>query len=154
MATVTTTTSRTLISALRRSFGRANIAPLSSDSLSNVTRKPRSSKKSVSFGIASVREYGVVCDINPSCDEGPSIGLGWTYQSEHSWPIDHHCQSSSSVVSLLDAEEREALLREWGVSEEEMANAVEEQSSIKKSRFKSYRKYLKKMAKSTSKSFM
>lgn len=98
----------------------------------------RSKAKSVSFSTVSVREYQRILGDNPSCSCGPSIGIGWEFDSEDSFSVnqweDWRQEERDATLLVLCREEREELLMELGYNQKVIAQAVRDIIKIKNKR--------------------
>ena len=86
----------------------------------------RTIPRSVSFDSVEIRCYERILDINPCTSSGPSVGLGWKYVQIPPKKVDEvvpkPCTSASSMVLSRDV--REAIVRDLGYSQREIASAI------------------------------
>ena len=102
-------------------------------------------EKEVSFGQVHVRYYERILGDHPSCQSGPSMGIGWKYYKSCSINIDmweshrrrrhrRHNDYEDSSSLLLSRNEREEMLRQLGYKQWEIAQAIRQTRKIKHSR--------------------
>jgi hypothetical protein len=129
------------------------------------TNPRRSSIRQLKFSSVSVRSYERILTIHPSTSQGPSIGIGWNYQSQPTVSLDtyesihksqnnqlrssSHCSTASSSSSsssssslpcrILSHQERMELLRQIGFTESQIANGVRTNTKLKHQRAQSIR---------------
>lgn len=100
----------------------------SSSSEGNLVRKMRS----VSFCEVQIRNYNRCLEVNPSVTSGPAVGIGWNYSAEEDEIFSlemfeetrEHSRRSSMQELALPRHKREALLRNWGYSQRDIAWSV------------------------------
>jgi hypothetical protein len=118
------------------------------------------SPRKLKFSSVSVRCYERILTIHPSTVQGPSIGIGWNYQSQPIIPLDAYesiqksqtkssrsisSSSSSSTSSstylfscrILSRDERVELLRQLGVTDSQIASGVRENAKLRHQRAQS-----------------
>jgi hypothetical protein len=85
-------------------------------------------KRNVTFSSVFIRDYERILGNNPSCTSGPSLALGWRYQSERKFSLDtfERCKGKLRRGSqlILSRESREMILLELGYSKKDLASAV------------------------------
>ena len=120
------------------------VAPVSPIKAPPRTSPPIYRKKRVRFSYVHVRHYERILCLNPACSRGPSVGIGWGFVSQEppatssgmsldAWE-DARRRIRSPSELLLSRSYREALIREWGYSEREMAAAVRELNKLRSNR--------------------
>ena len=100
-----------------------------------------SSSNSVRFQNVKIREYGIILGDNPSCSNGPPIGLSWDYDQdgEQEVPLDvfeqwRVGQRRSITQMKLPASVRFETLRSWDVQMKDMRANESELKEIKSQR--------------------
>lgn len=87
-------------------------------------------KRSVSFHKIVIREYERTVGDNPSVSSGPPIGIGWSYDPQHSvLDVDEYEATRparrSSIECKMPPSIRERLLREeWGYARSDITKAI------------------------------
>ena len=85
--------------------------------------------KKVSFAIVQIRYYERILDINPSVTAGPAIAIGWRYKSGgklaiEDWEMRKGDNLRRANELLLPKHVREAMLKEVGFTQRDIAEAV------------------------------
>lgn len=82
----------------------------------------------VTFDNVQVRFYERILDINPAVTNGPAIGIGWRYKRGGNLPVDvfegRKGETTRSNELLLPRHVREAILKDIGYSQQDIAGAV------------------------------
>jgi hypothetical protein len=114
-------------------YGNDNLVLRSAFRTRNIL-SPLSRSKKVTFDTVSVRYYERILTIHPSTTLGPSIGIGWKFQSLPTVSLDQyemqsncnnpHHQQSTYGPSILDRHERVAILRQVGVTDLEIVKGI------------------------------
>jgi hypothetical protein len=75
-----------------------------------------------------VRYYERILDVNPSVTAGPPVGLGWRFKKGGEVTVDEwellRGQTQKSIAYLLPRHVREAMLKEVGYTQRNIADAV------------------------------
>ena len=97
-----------------------------------------SSNKSKKVDGRRVRHYERILDIHPCTSSGPSLGIGWSYcKQEEQYSVDEHEYQDHSSYNrysydlVVPKEERIALVKEWGFTDDDIAKAVRKQLRTK-----------------------
>jgi|UniRef100_A0A8J9SAA3 hypothetical protein len=126
--------------SLRANSKPYDILPESSSRVAPIKKKR--TQKLVSFAVrfdqVHVRAYQSILSDNPSCTNGPSIGIGWNYEvtdhySVDDWELERERFRRPSEL-ILDRNHRETLLQSLGYSEKQLAAAVRDNNKIKHQR--------------------
>ena len=95
-------------------------------------------KKSVSFSTVSIREYQRILGDNPSCSCGPSISIGWEFDTEDCFSVnqweDWRREERDATLLVLCREEREELLLQLGYNHNVIAQAIRDIVKVKNKR--------------------
>lgn len=121
------------------------IAPTRTD-----TDTPRIQKgtirRSVSFSKVEIRVFERILADNPSCGEGPSLGLGWKYIEKQ--PVELEKFETKRKTQLcyfrrrsihdfqLSASKREKVAKKWGYTKEDIQNNIKQIQKVQKQRVK------------------
>jgi hypothetical protein len=101
---------------------------------SNALEEPKRAN-SVTFGQVHMRMYKRCISDNPSCTDGPGVGIDWKYKSVQAVPVDAFEWQSKrqrrSSELVLSRRERENMLRDWGYGDKDIAAAVREIKRVK-----------------------
>lgn len=103
-------------------------------------QRKREVTSGVSFARVAVRSYTRSLSDNPACTNGPSIGIGWTYEPETVYSVDEWEKRRGRVPRhssklVLSREAREAILREdVGCSQQEIARALRAINKVRSQR--------------------
>ena len=129
----------------------------SGHSSSTSSSRRSSSSNSVRFHNVKIREYGVVLGDNPSCSQGPPIGLSWDYDQDgeqevlldvfEQWRVG---QRRSMSQMKLPANVRFDTLRSWDV---QMKDIKTNEAELKEIRSQRLRTLVKLQRKETMKNF-
>jgi hypothetical protein len=95
------------------------------------------SKKSVSFGVISVREYNRVLGDNPDVLFGPPISIGWNYVQKESIAMDEYEATKpqrKTALRMSSVTRRNLLLNVFDVPAEEIKAVEREVQKIQKQR--------------------
>ena len=123
--------SETGTSSTRSATSLANSLQSSVLSSSHDEQSCFTTKKTVTFGNISIREFDLTAGDNPACSSGVPITLGWTYNPVHDeFPIDvfegfrdgHRC-ATSNELKLSERVRYRILANEWKVSKATIAKA-------------------------------
>jgi hypothetical protein len=102
-----------------------------------------SNLKQVKFDTISIRYYERILTINPSTTMGPSIGIGWNFKSSptillEAYEANCHCHQKSYICpSILDRQERIAILRKLGVTDSEIVKGIRTNARLRHQRAQS-----------------
>ena len=95
----------------------------------------------VFFSTVQIRHYERILDIHPCTSSGPSLGIGWSYcKQEEQYSVDEHEYQDHSSYNrysydlVVPKEERIALVKEWGFTDDDIAKAVRKQLRTKNQR--------------------
>lgn len=98
-------------------------------------------KRSVQFTCVTVRNYNRILGDNPSCSKGPSISIGWQYNSyvakmsiDKFEAIRYPYRASSTKSMMLSRYEREEILKDLGYARSDIADAVRKNQKVKSQR--------------------
>jgi hypothetical protein len=90
--------------------------------------RPKRENLSVSFDTVKVRYYERIIDINPAVTNGAAVGIGWRYKRGGQFDIEewesNRCNTRRSNELLLPKHVREAMLKDLGYSQQDIAEAV------------------------------
>jgi len=87
-------------------------------------------RRSVSFGVVTVRSYDRVVGDNPSVSSGPALDFSWNYKTHDDLSIDHYEQHRSAnrrstLELVVHRRERDNILRhDFGVSRPQIASCI------------------------------
>ena len=93
-------------------------------------KKKSMPRRSVSFGKVEVRVCERVLGDNPACHDGPSLSIGWKYETKQqveldTWEKKRSKERRSHDKLLLSADKREKIAKRSGFSKEEIQKNVE-----------------------------
>lgn len=89
------------------------------------------------FGEVHIRAYEQVAGDNPSCTSGPPLALGWRFIKVKPISVTEFEKAragfrrNKSQFLLLSKERREAILRQAGVAEGDIAEAVRSANKVR-----------------------
>lgn len=120
-----------------RDFNPIELTPSESSCSSLTSLADERHKKSVSFGVVSVREYNRIVGEHPETKVGPPIALGHEFVENPTIHIDEFENSkpeSKRSLRMSSITRKNLLLNVWGYSEEEVRSAEKEVQKIRKQR--------------------
>lgn len=100
-------------------------------------KPPSRPYRKVAFTTVHVRDYESILGDNPSCHDGPGIGIGWQYKKERVYGIDVFDAKPGrrhGEELLLTREEREATLLKLGYTRKQLTGAILARLKIKHER--------------------
>jgi hypothetical protein len=90
--------------------------------------RPKKENLSVSFDSVRVRYYERIIDINPAVTNGAAVGIGWRYKRGGRFDIEewesNRMNTRTSKELLLPKHVREAILKDLGYTQQDIAAAV------------------------------
>lgn len=113
------------------------------DSTKKELRHRKKKNATVNFGTVDIREIERILDINPSCTNGPPLGLGWKCLHEQSLTVEEFERrkgkrraktDATDVLMPVPRHERESLLLELGYTRRDLAMAIRRANRIKHKR--------------------
>lgn len=100
--------------------------------------------RKVSFGSVTMRVYSITIGDNPSCISGVPTSLDWEYKQLPSMSLEYFDRRSKRLPSVdgrsrrgirvLSATNREALLRSFGYTQNEIQDAIKEKIRVQRER--------------------
>ena len=104
----------------------------------------RHSQRHVSFSTAEIRYYEQILEVHPCTSSGPSLGLGWNYDTEDVVTLtvdelESLYEKRRNNELLLSSYARVAILEEFGFSGRQMAKSVKRVTKSKRQREKTNR---------------
>jgi hypothetical protein len=99
--------------------------------------KPSRPYRKVAFSTVHVRDYESILGDNPSCQDGPSMSIGWQYKKQRVYGIDVFDAKPGRRHGedlLLTRQEREATLLKLGYSRKELTRSILARLKIKHER--------------------
>lgn len=125
--------SRRITNSYPESYSR----PLATSSQSPKVSKSEANR-TIGFSTVTIRFYERILTENPSTIQGPSIGIGWTFEEKPSMDLNtYESERGEPLPSwrlVLNREERETLLSELGVSSSEIAAGVRRNNKARQQR--------------------
>ena len=118
-------------------------------SINNVSFSRKETKKRVSFGKVSIREYNVIPGDNPSVGMGPPLSLGWKFVDLNDLDVEDHIYRFRNERSftrnnmrnlILNAYQRKKILfYDWGFNEEDIDLSTKLAHKVKMQRWRTQR---------------
>ena len=97
-----------------------------------------SKQSKVSFSTIDVRHYERIIELNPAVSSGVPIGIGWRYKRGGEISVEeferHHSRSYKPEELLIPRAIRESMVKEFGYSQKDIADATRTCLRLKKER--------------------
>ena len=107
---------------------------------------PKDIKGPVRFSMVEVREYPITVGVNPSCEFGPALELGWKYDNTKLYDVDMFEDDRTALPRrteeelVLSSYQREDMLLESGFTMRQIWNKTHEKDAYRRGAEKSKRK--------------
>ena len=115
-------------------------------SINNVSFSRKETKKRVSFGKVSIREYNIIPGDNPSVGMGPPLSLGWKFVDledidveEHHHRYRRHNRKNVGHLVLNSYKRKKILFYDWGFNEEDIDLSTKLAHKVKMQRWRTQR---------------